>query len=116
MTHVPDLVKVSKLNTQFLSDPDCTQHIIEYVPEGNKDRRKVRKEERWKRKKKLGRGAFGIVYLEQCIQGDKKNELRAVKELPKQESENCYRELEAIALFSHPQVTTISIKICCDLR
>lgn len=109
MASVPDLVKISKLETRFLSDPDCTQHRIEYIPKGAKERKKVCKEEKWKRKKRLGRGASGIGWLEQCIQGDSKNQLRAVKELSKQGSENYTRELEAIALFSHTQVIIILI-------
>ena len=100
---VPDLVKLSKLETQFHSDPDYTQHTT-YVCESHRDRRRVRKEERWKRKKRLGRGGFGTVWLEQCILGERKDELRAVKEVPKHGPGDFNKELEAVALFSHTKV------------
>ena len=105
MTPVPDLVKLSKLETTFLS-ADQTQHIT-YVSGSSTERRKYRQEERWKRKKRLGRGAFGSVYLEGCVDGPKGGELRAVKRIPKHESGNYYRELEAIALFSHSKVLLV---------
>ena len=103
MTLIPDLVKLSKLETQFHLDPDYTQHIT-YVSESGKGRNTVRREERWKRKKKLGRGAYGIVWLEQCVLGEKRDELRAVKEVQKYGSGDFNRELEAVALFSHTKV------------
>lgn len=103
MTHVPDLVQVSKLDTDFYSDPEYTQHV-RYVSGSNTKQRSIRKEEKWKRERKLGRGSFGVVWLERCIQGDDKGEVRAVKEIQKPESSDYYRELEAVALFSHTKV------------
>lgn len=102
-TPVPDLVRLSKLDTHFHSDPEYILHV-EYVAESNTRQRKVRKEEKWKRERRLGRGGFGTVWSEKCIQGDRKGELRAVKEIPKHESYDYYRELEAVALFSHTKV------------
>lgn len=108
MTYVPDLVKLSKLETQFDPDLQCVQHIT-YFSKNNRKRRNVRKEDKWKRKKRLGRGGFETVWLEQCIFGDKQGELRAVKEVPKHGSVDVNRELEAIALFSHAKVGLTSV-------
>ena len=104
-TLIPDLVQVSKLDTQFNLDPQYTQHV-RYVSSSITKQRRIRKEEKWKRERRLGQGGFGVVWLEQCIQGDSKGEVRAVKKVPKLESVNCNRELEAIALFSHSKVST----------
>ena len=103
-TPIPDLVHVSKLDTQFHSDPEYTQHV-KYVSSSTTKQRRTRKEEKWKRERGLGQGGFGIVWLEQCIQGDSKGKVRAVKKIPKLKSDNYTRELEAIALFSHTKVS-----------
>ncbi|PQE08308.1 kinase-like domain-containing protein [Rutstroemia sp. NJR-2017a BVV2] len=71
-------------------------------------RKKVYKEERWKKEKVLGRGGFGVVTLEKCIQGDSKDRLRAVKKIRK--ADNYERELEAIALFSHEKYAHCFVK------
>ena len=92
-------MKLSKLATKFHSNPDWTQHTT-YVADNSKERRRVRREEGWIRKKRLGQGGFGTVWLEQCVQGEKNDELRAVN------STSYNRELEAIALFSHENVRT----------
>ena len=104
MTPVPDLVQISKLDTQFHSDPQYTQHV-KYVSESSTKQRRIRKEEKWKTEKEIGRGSSGIVWLERCIQGDNKGEVRVVKKVQKLESSDYYRELEAIALFSHTKVS-----------
>lgn len=110
MTPIPDLVQVSKLETQLHSDPEYTQHV-HYVSGSTPRQRSVRKEERWKRERRLGRGSFGIVWLERCIQGDSEGKVRAVKEVQKFESSDYYRELEAIALFSHNKVSLLLLSI-----
>ncbi|KAI9649891.1 hypothetical protein NHQ30_002475 [Ciborinia camelliae] len=98
----PDLVQLSKLETQFYSDLKYTQHR-KYVFENKQARKEVCKEERWVWKKELDRGSFGVVTLEKCIQGDDKGKMRAVKRVKK--LDNYQRELEAFALFSHEKVT-----------
>ena len=108
MTPVPDLVRLSKLDTRFHTDPQYTIHV-EYMPGSGKDRRGVRREERWKQKKRLGRGGFGTVWLEQCIDGSKKDELRAVKQIQKHGNIDYFRELEAIALFSNAKVAISTV-------
>ena len=106
MTLIPDLVQVSKLDTQFHSDPEHIQHV-KYVSSSTTRQRRVRKEEKWKREKRLGHGSSGIVWLERCFQGDTKGEIRAVKEILKLASGDYYRELEAMALFSHTKVSLL---------
>lgn len=110
MSFVSDLVQVSKLETQFHSDPEYTQHVHN-VSGSTPRQRRVRKEEKWRRERELGRGAFGVVGLQRCIQGDSEGKLRAVKKVPKLESSNYYRELEAIALFSHSKARLLLLSI-----
>jgi calcium/calmodulin-dependent protein kinase I len=107
MATIPDLVRVSKLDTQFCSNPDYTQHT-QYVSGSTFRQRKIPKEERWEKDKRLGRGSYGVVWLERCIYGDSEGKVRAVKKVRKVESSGYYRELEAIALFSHSKVSHFS--------
>ncbi|KAL9131407.1 MAG: hypothetical protein Q9217_000675 [Psora testacea] len=109
MTAVPDHVRVSKLDTQFCSDPEHIQHV-RYVCGSTAKQRGVRKEEKWKRESVLGRGGSGIVWLERCIQGDCNGEVRAVKKVQKLESGDYYKELEAIVLFSHTKYERCFVK------
>lgn len=102
MLPTPDLVRVSKLNTRFSSDLQSTLHVHYTSKPGE---RRVRKEEQWKREKALGRGGSGVVYLEKCVRGDKEGEVRAVKTIQKAGDSYYHRELEAVALFSHAQVS-----------
>src|ERR1700712_1173712 len=104
MPPVPDLVWVSKLDTEFSSSPAYTQHV-HYISGTTSRQRRIRKEERWKRERRLGNGSFGVVWLEKCIHGDGEGKVRAVKEIQKLDSSDYHRELEAIALFSHSRVS-----------
>ncbi len=78
-----------------------------------------RVEERWRRKQELGRGSFGVVWLEKCVSGPSEGQLRAVKELrkaPQSTTSKYYaKELEAIVKFSHervgPSMTSFNIKL-----
>ncbi|KAL2066158.1 hypothetical protein VTL71DRAFT_2229 [Oculimacula yallundae] len=106
---VPDLVLVSKLETEFSIQPEYTQHT-RYVSGNTSNRRKIRKEERWERGKRLGRGCYGDVWLQKCTYGDRRGELRAVKEIGRLKGNNFYRELEAIALFSHEKYEQCFVK------
>ena len=105
MGPVPYPVQASKLDTQFLADPRCTHHI-KFVSDDALNQRRIRKEEKWGWERALGRGSYGVVWLERCIQGDAQGSLRAVKVVQKPKSGEYYGELEAIALFSHAKVTT----------
>jgi hypothetical protein len=72
-----DLVRDSKLNTTF-TDDGVICHI---VPERKAGHRGRTVEERWERKRQLGRGTFGVVWLERCSSGKKSGQFRAVKEI-----------------------------------
>ena len=129
MTPIPDLVRDSKLNTRFVesdefddfiefSEDDEFDGFIEFTKDVRwvsrstpKERRVRRKRERWIREWRPARGNFGKVWLERCIQGDNKGEVRAVKRVRKLESSDYYRELEAIALFSHSKVNLLPLFI-----
>jgi serine/threonine protein kinase len=102
MSSVPDLVRRSELDAEIL-DHEHTRHVYFVSKLGQ---RKVREEECWKRRQELGSGSFGAVYLEVCTQGNKEGKLRAVKEIRKPKDTNYYRELEALAYFSHANVST----------
>ena len=106
MSRIPDLVRDSKLETRFLSG--YTSHV--YYESGHTARERViPREERWKRVKHIGGGAYGKVYLEKCVEGRRHVDLRAVKQIPKPlqpaKLMNYNRELEAIAKFSHQKVS-----------
>ncbi|KAL8669334.1 MAG: hypothetical protein Q9168_006070 [Polycauliona sp. 1 TL-2023] len=109
MTAIPDLVRLSKLETRI--HPEYIQHV-RYTSSSTTSRNRVRKEEKWRRVKELGRGAFGTVWLEHCIEGDDKGKARAVKGIRKLESSNYNRELEAVALFSHKDVPGPAVSHC----
>jgi len=101
---VSNLVKDSKLRTNL--DSELTTHtFLESTSVAGRRGRRREREEIWKKKRHLGIGIFGTVWLEECISEDK---LRAVKEVsksaPGSRSMDYNRELEAIARFSQQKV------------
>lgn len=105
---LPDIVRDAKLETQI--NGDLTIHIC-HTSNPARRQRPQRVEEVWLRKQVLGKGTFGIVWLETCTSGPNLGELRAVKEIRKEAVArdkslvlSCARELEAIAKFSHKKV------------
>jgi hypothetical protein len=100
-----DLVRDSKLESSILDD--YTIHT-KYISNPATGERRTRVEERWQRTKELGRGSYGVVWLEKCTSGPGSGQLRAVKELRKEPANvspiHYHRELEAIAKFSHERV------------
>ena len=103
----PDLVRDTKLDITVKEGGTLQVH---YLSNPAKGERRVRVEQVWKREKELGRGAFGVVYLEQCSSGYNQGHTRAVKRLRKQDdpSISYHRELEAIAKFSQKKVREMS--------
>lgn len=103
--HVSDLVQDSKIETRLVGDHFV--HVF-YDSGTSAQDRFLRREEEWVRQRVLGHGTFGTIYLEKCVSGRRKSDLRAVKEIKKIVLENeqldCARELEAVAKFSHPKV------------
>jgi hypothetical protein len=105
METLSDLVRDWKLESNKVDNYTVhTRHISN--PAKGIWRQRV--EERWQREEELGRGAYGVVWLEKCITGPSDGQLRAVKELRKARrslSPAYYsRELEAIFKFSHERV------------
>ena len=107
MTRLPDLVRDSKLETQFL--PEFSVETVHIYHESKHRRRQlVSISEHWKRKKKIGGGGYATVWLEICPTVSRHGvRTRAVKQI---ETSGRFaridftRELETIAKFSHPKV------------
>ena len=101
---LPDIVVDTKLRCEVYKAR--TIHSYKAVIEPNRPPREV--EEIWKKKRKLGRGRYGTVWLETCTAGERQGQSRAVKEI-----EHCsrnfntsivVRELEAIGRLSQKNV------------
>ncbi|KAH7026727.1 uncharacterized protein B0I36DRAFT_161477 [Microdochium trichocladiopsis] len=103
----PDIVRDALVETESI-DEHTTRHV-RYEAGRSARQRRVRKEEQWKRSRRLGQGAYGTVYLESCSEDDGSSRVRAVKEISKcvnyGEELDYWRELEAIFKFSHPNVS-----------
>lgn len=105
MPPTSDLVRDSKLETKFCLG--YTQHVY-HVSGDNPRQRKKRIEERWERRRILGTGGYGTVWLEKLATENDEEKYRAVKEIRKgvqlPKAIDYSRELEAIAKFSHQKV------------
>ena len=107
---LPDLVVDTKLKVAVFADHSVHTCLVS-DPEMRRPRRHV--EERWERRKLLGRGGFGQVWLEECVAGPTNGQVRAVKLIPNRQpgsqtamAIDYSRELEAIAKFSQNRVRT----------
>jgi hypothetical protein len=97
---VSGLVVDSKLDVKCFKDYSIQTRLV-----SNLGQRRTREQERWEVTKELGRGSYGVVWLEKCTAGPSSGEVRAVKELMKGTTSIKYgRELEAIAKFSQDKV------------
>jgi len=107
-SHTSDLVRDSKLDASIVSG--ATLHVYHLFSQTSR-RRRVRTEDTWHRRRELGNGTYGRVWLEGCVSGSKIGQLRAVKEIPKEKSTSSHvdyaRELEAMAKFSHDKVRSL---------
>lgn len=107
MSRLPDLVRDSKLDTRFHPKYVCHRYLESGL---TPQERTIAREEYWKRVKHIGGGSFGSVWLEKCIKGVRDHDLRAVKEILRSSHLNkeidYNRELEAMAKFSHPKVSS----------
>lgn len=98
MAELSELVEDFKLNTQF-RDGYVYHTYDECDPSSGQ--RVVRHRELWRRGKHLGSGGFGSVWLEECIEGRRKGQPRAVKVIRCPRGRVDYtRELESLARFS----------------
>lgn len=104
MPAVPDLVRDSKLQTRHIDG-----HTIHRYLEASSSRRRIPREEYWKRERDLGHGSFGRVWLEKCVKGNNEGQLRAVKMVRNLSNSSSAvdfnRELEAVAKFSNARVS-----------
>lgn len=101
----PDLVRDSRLSARI--EGDITVHQHEDSDDENNSRSTWR-EERWKTTVRLGHGGYGSVWLQECVEGKRGIDRRAVKIIPRMNLEDnkdkYVAELEAIAKFSQKRV------------
>ncbi|KAK4182575.1 kinase-like domain-containing protein, partial [Podospora australis] len=90
------------LELETIIRADHTRHIF-YRRGHTAAARRIKLAEKWIRAQRLGRGAFGSVWLEQCESPVREGTppVRAVKEVKVDPSVDVTRELEAIVEFSH---------------
>lgn len=96
---LPDLVKDSKLLVELHETHAYYFNICNDNAAGQ-IRRRTWKKETWTRTKRLGGGATGEVWLEECHTGEKMGQVQAVKVISKGSHFDVYQELETIAKFS----------------
>jgi hypothetical protein len=113
MAQIPDIVRDFKLEAHF--PEESTTEVVHTFQESDPTsrRRLTSRSEHWKREKRIGRGGYGSVWLEKCIE-DRRTDaavktyaVRAVKEIEINTELgpiDYIRELEAIARFSHHRV------------
>lgn len=110
MSNLTDLARDSKLETRFHGK--YTRHRFQ-ESDIEQGARTIIREEYWKRDKFTGSGAYGRVWYERCVKGEKNHNVRAVKEILKPQlpgkADDYTRELEAIAKFSHERVCDTAI-------
>lgn len=103
---LPELVRDSRLDATFHPNEQTPTKTIHQKYSG----RRSFMQEIWTRKKYLGSGGYGVVWLERRECG----QLRAVKELRIRKSalkdDDYVRELEALAKFSQDKVGIFSSK------
>jgi hypothetical protein len=111
-----ELVLHARLETVFPPEhPNHTRHIRTYQGTHAWQRR-VRAHEIWERRRRLGKGAFGTIWLEECVErpdGVTGRSVRAVKVIRKDGHGSLpHRELEAIFKFSHENVRPVMAPEC----
>lgn len=80
-----------KLKTIF--DGDAVIHTT-YISDLSTGQRKKEVKTRWERKGRIGKGGFGVIYLQEKVEG--KKQLRAVKQLFQDQNVDWSRELNAM--------------------
>ena len=102
MSRLPELARDSHLETTRTSE--VTEHFFAESPT-------VVRREVWRQKRRIGWGAFGSVWVEECIAGHRPDNSRerAVKviHLSGVHSNVYGRELEALAKFSQRKVCSL---------
>lgn len=108
-----ELVNDMKLSAQVRKDG--TTEVTEHRYQSDSTRETTGRwpePEVWKRGERLGKGAFGTVWVEKCVSAQGSTRTRAVKVIlqtsdPLRKS-SCDQELEAVAKFSQPKVGAIT--------
>ncbi|KAJ5979385.1 Tetratricopeptide-like helical [Penicillium viridicatum] len=114
MANIPDLVRDSKLEAYYL--PRCNVETVHqyHEPDPNSRRRLVTRTEHWQRRKKVGSGTYGSVWVEKCTQGARSDrKIPAVKQIyinGRFGPIDYNRELEVIAKCSHPKYERCFVK------
>lgn len=107
---------VNDMRLEAKIDGDLTYHYTsepDFTGRAGRQNRQI-----WRRDELLGRGGFGEVWLERSVPSQGQNELRAVKIIPRpreDDSEGLHlleQELQAIAKFSQPKVSTLQRLTC----
>ncbi|KIX02554.1 uncharacterized protein Z518_08495 [Rhinocladiella mackenziei CBS 650.93] len=98
-----DLIRDSELDALF--NTEFTVHTYREAS-ASWGGRVVQRQEYWRRVSRIGRGAYGSVWLGKCVRGRQDIEWRAVKQVSTKPLSSgrridYSRELEAIAKFSH---------------
>ncbi|KAI8667339.1 Autophagy-related protein 1 [Fusarium sp. Ph1] len=108
---LPELVRDSHLEATFHPNADIPNKTTHLKYQG----RRRPQQEKWVRQKMLGRGGFGIVWLEKRDpDSPTAYNFRAVKQLDiakiKSKRRDCVRELEALAKFSQAKYSEFFVK------
>jgi hypothetical protein len=103
-----DVIRDARLDATF-ADGKIQHPLYTSAPSGGPTReRPLKGVQTWTRRKELGSGTFGTVWLEECSDGAQAGMLRAVKEVRKAPMRingiDYGRELEAVLKFSHQKV------------
>ncbi len=108
MASLSERVRDNRLETSF--EGKLTIH--HYDDSDEEERRSDQRSECWEETQLLGRGGFGEVLLQRCVEGKRIAELCAVKRIERSISRrhgakefDFAAELEAIARFSHRRVS-----------
>jgi hypothetical protein len=106
MSHISDIVRDKKLDTSFVDN-----FTVHHYDDSDEERyeRSVQRSEYWEHDGLIGKGGYGDVFRQKCVQGKGRYELRAVKVISTGDAKTRHirnaSELEAIAKFSQRRVS-----------
>lgn len=97
MDDLTTLLQDFKLDTHFTNGR--IEHVYNECDKSS-GKRVIERREQWKRMRRIGRGSYGEVWLEECVEGGQIGSLRATKDIWSYGQINYARELEALSVFS----------------